>query len=76
MITFGGLEWFLSIKAECSNVEIIFMHPNGSDDFSTNQNFIWPIRENICLVLFEHIQCIMNNINSPNSHWSFTYNCR
>ena len=51
----------LSIEAECSDVEIIFMHPKGSDEFSSNKSFRWPIREDRCFVLFEHLLCIMNN---------------
>ena len=68
MMTISG-----SIEAECSDVEIIFMHPKGSDEFSSNKSFRWPIRENRCFVLFEHILCIMNNIYiySSNTHWSF-----
>ena len=41
------------------------MHPKGSDEFSSNKIFRWPIREDGCFVLFEHIICIMNNIYIP-----------
>ena len=52
----------LSIEDECSDVEIIFMHYKGSDEFSSNKSFRLPIREDRCFVIFEHILCIMNHI--------------
>ena len=47
-----------SIEAECNDVEIIFMHSKGSDEFSSNKSFKWLIREDRCFVLFEHIICM------------------
>ena len=44
MLTIGGLEWFYRLK-QCSDVEIIFMHYKGSDEFSSNKSFRWLIRE-------------------------------
>ena len=42
-----------------SDSEIIFMHPKGSSNFCSNNSFRWPIREDRCLVPFEHILCTM-----------------
>ena len=36
------------------------MHTKGSDEFSSNKSFRWPICEDRCFFLFEHILCIMN----------------
>ena len=49
-----------AFEAECGDVEIIFMHPKGFDEFSSNKSFRWPIHEDRCFVIFEHILCIMN----------------